>query len=108
MADYPKCAFSTNWNNKLSCEYFTTLRLYSKKFIVGNIYDIELQKKHLKFAECKAIKTLNIEQINDYIAGLDTGYDAEETKKLIKTMYKNLNLDWTTQRLVFVLFKTVN
>lgn len=108
MANPLKCAFSTNWNNKLSCDYFSTLRLYSNEFIVGHTYDIELKSKHFKFAECRCVKVLNIEEVSEYIAGLDIGYDIVETKKIIKTMYKNLNLDWTTQRLVFVLFKTVN
>jgi len=108
MEDYVKLKFSTNWNNKLNCDYFTTIRLYSEKFIVGDTYDIVLKSKHLKFAECRGFKVFYIEQINEYIAGLDTGYDVAETKKLIKSMYKNLNLDWTTQRLVFLLFKTVN
>jgi hypothetical protein len=35
---------------------------------------------------------------------LDTGYSVEEMVKLIKTMYKNKNIDWTIQRLDFCLF----
>lgn len=38
------------------------------------------------------IRLLNIDQINDYIGGLDTGYTAGECQLILKKMYKDKDL----------------
>lgn len=96
--------FSTNWNNKLLCNYFTTLRL-SDRFKVGEKYLILLKKKQIGTGEIIAKKYLKLNQINDYIAGLDTGYNAQKCKEILKTMYKNKLIDWETQTLVLYLIR---
>ena len=41
-----KLEFSTNWNNKLDCKCFTTIRLYNpNKHFRGNQFEISLQNK---------------------------------------------------------------
>lgn len=43
--------FSYDWNNKLGCRIFTTIRLYQpSKNIVGNYHDILLQARQSKAA----------------------------------------------------------
>ena len=96
--------FSTNWNNKLDCNYFTTLRL-SDRFKVGGKYPVLLKKKQIGTGEIMAKKYLKLNQINDYIAGLDTGYNAQNCKEILKTMYKNKLIDWKTQTLVLYLIR---
>lgn len=59
--------FSYNWNNKLDCNYFTTLRL--SEFTVGELYEVAAPKKEMFLAEVLAVKYIFIEHINDYIAG---------------------------------------
>lgn len=100
-------SFSENWNNKLSCTVFTTLRLHSPKYYVGAKFEIMLKSKHLKFAQVVQVKVLKLSEINEYIGGLDTGYSAKETQELIKTMYSKYNLDWKTQSLDFILLRTL-
>ena len=98
--------FSTNWNNKLACKCFTTLRLKNcKKYIIGKTYDIHLQRKFLKNAMIEDIKTIKFNDINEFIGMLDTGYSAHETKEIIKKMYAKVNLE--TQPFYFILLKTV-
>ncbi len=84
--------FSTNWNGKLFCNYFTTIRLHNpRKYGVGNQYDFHL--KEVFMGEVKVIdhKKLTVATISEWIARLDTGYSAEETKNIIRTMYKNID-----------------
>lgn len=99
--------FSTNWNNKLDCMAFTTIRLRnSNKYQIGKEYKIILKKNFKKNTRIEAIKTIYFNQINEFIAHLDTGYSAHETKNIIKKMYSKVNLE--TQPFSFILLKTLN
>lgn len=85
--------FSYNWNNKLHCQAFTTLRLHNpRKYQVGKKLDIYLREKtkwtFIAQGEIKEIKTFKASKINDFIAFLDTGYNREECLKIIQRMYK--------------------
>jgi hypothetical protein len=53
------------------------------------------------------IVKIKIEQINEFIAHLDTGYSSQETKELIKKMYSNKGIDWRHQVLVLILLQKV-
>lgn len=95
--------FSTNWNKKLDCNYFTTIRLMSKKFEVSRIYDIELKNEH----HCKSIiiniAYIKLADLNDFNCYLDTGYSVEETKNIFKKMYPAI--DFTVTNLAIILLK---
>lgn len=98
-------SFSYNWNKKLDCDFFTTLRLYNPtKYKVGNKLIIEMKLVQQKVAEVVAHKKIMLADINEFIAGLDTGYSVEETKNIFRRMYPNAN--WQTQALSFVLLKS--
>lgn len=79
--------FSHNWNRKLDCDYFTTLRI-SGRFTVGEWVFIYLKSNHLGRGLIVDKKKLTISQLNTFICGLDTGYGVEETKRILATMYK--------------------
>lgn len=84
--------FSTNWNNKLDCKCFTTIRLHNdKKYVVGEIYDIYLNDEYRGPAKLLEKRKLHLQKINEFIARLDTGYSAAETKGILKKMYKKDN-----------------
>jgi len=85
--------FSYNWNNKLNCNCFTTIRIANNKYKVGETYDIYLKDKLLFKAQIIEIKPFRLDQINEFIARLDTGYSKQETTEIIKRMYKNPNVD---------------
>ena len=98
--------FSTNWNNKLDCIAFTTIRLKnSTKYQIGKEYEIHLKNTLKKRARIEGIKLIYFHQINEYIAYIDTGYSSEEEKKIIKKMYSNINLK--TQPFSFILLKSL-
>ena len=87
--------FTYNWNNKLDCQAFTTFRLHNpSKYAVGKTFDIYLKKKFVRQAQIIALKTLTLPQVNEFIARLDSGYDLEQFRTLVRTMYQKIpNLD---------------
>jgi len=102
--------FSYNWNNKLDCKAFTTLRL-SGRHQVGERLAIWLKEKKGKesqkgIAEVIGKKRLTLAQISEYIAYLDTGYSAKECQDIIKRMYRKVE-DWDTRPIYFYLLKYV-
>jgi uncharacterized protein YqfB (UPF0267 family) len=103
-----KINFQTNWNGKLDCKCFTTFRLSGDKYQIGRAYEIQLNGKYLKTARCIDKKTLRLDQVNEWIARIDTGYSLEEFRKVVRTMYKNIVTDFGTQEFVLVLLETVD
>lgn len=93
--------FSHNWNGKLGCNTYTTIRLSNPgKYHPGARFVIRLNKKPLHTAQVVAVRQITPFDINDWIAYLDTGYDAQETRNILMRMYKTLNmkLDWILLR----------
>ena len=103
-----KLTFSFNWNNKLDCNAFTTIRLrndnkYYKgaKFITELIYKGQVTNKGDVMVE--EVKHFKIDKINEFVALLDTGYSRVDCIKTIQTMYKNIVPDWNKQDLSLIL-----
>jgi len=95
--------FSYNWNNKLQCKAFTTVRLLSNKsYNVNDIVKI-IYKDESFNAKIIDIKEFYFADINNYIAFLDTGYCIEEHQLILRRMYKNVN--WNTQKLLLILLR---
>jgi len=99
--------FSYNWNNKLHNKAFISLRL-SDKFGEGEEYYILLKGKKGEYeslgkAVIVEIKEITMNKITEFIAYLDSGYCAEECKKVLKRIHKNVN--WETQIIKLILFK---
>lgn len=96
--------FSFNWNKKLDCKAFTTIRL-SGKYNIGEKIEVRLKKALHCYGEIIDKKNFNIEKITDWIAYLDTGYDRTECIKILQTMYKNKNINWKMQPVFYYLIK---
>lgn len=99
--DYP-----SNFNNKLDSPFHTTIRL-SGRFKVGDLVAEFLNKEfkgHVKVIDKRRIL---LDSLNDWIAGLDTGYDRDKTIKMVKTMYKNKGVDFATTPVYIYLLKRV-
>ncbi len=99
--------FTTNWNNKLNCSCFTTLRLHNpKKYYVGAKKDVYLDNRPKGPATIIGVQSFLLEQISEFVARIDTGYSADECKKIIREMYKKVPLiDWSKQKLDFSLIQ---
>lgn len=85
-------SFSTNWNKKLNCDYFTTIRA-SGRYQIGDKGLITLKAKPHCLGEIINKVEIDLSTYDknksgyDFIAYLDTGYDWNETLKIIDTMY---------------------
>ena len=99
----PIISFSCNWNNKLDCKAFTTIRLHQPtKYIVGQSYEIHL-KAPFCVAEIVSIKQFKLSQMNEFMAMIDTGYSVQETIEIIKKMYPKI--DYENQLFDFILLQ---
>lgn len=94
--------FSYNWNNKLECLSFTTIRPKSDKYKVGEVYQINLKGQSKGTATIAEIKEFKLEKINEFIARLDTGYSREKCIEIISTMYKNQDVSKMTFQLILL------
>jgi len=96
--------FSYNWNNKLTNKAFTTIRLHNPhKYQHGKQFKIECGGQLMGVSVLQDVRTFTIDKLNSFITYLDTGYNVAETIKLLKTMYKNSAINWSTQKLDFCL-----
>ena len=98
-----KIIFSYNWNFKLSGKSFTTIRL-NGSYVVGDLVQVFLKKNILGVYEITAKKIIKLNDINEWISRIDTGYSAEQCKDILKKMYsKEGKIDWETQPIYFYL-----
>lgn len=99
-----KLEFSTNWNNKLDCKCFTTIRIYNPaKHFRGNQFEVFLQKKFRTKAFVIGTILTKLEQLSDYVCYLDTGYSKEETTAIFRKMYPHI--DFKTQKICILLLQ---
>jgi hypothetical protein len=98
----PVVKFSFNWNNKLNNHAFTTLRLHNPgKYLPGQRYQIELKGQPTGTAVLFEKRTVKMQDLNNFVCYLDTGYNRTETIGIFKRMYKGIEL---TALLDFCLF----
>lgn len=98
--------FSTNWNNKLDCDFYTTIRLRNDvKYQPGKEYMVKLKSKEHHKARCVAVTHTNLYLINDFVAGVDMGLSKAEGIELIQSLYKNQGIDWRLQPLSLILLQ---
>lgn len=92
----PKISFSYNWNLKLFCNAFTTVRLHNPtKYKKGIEYSLFLKDRFIGYANIIEIRTLHLEKINEFVAQMDSGYNLLEFKRILRKMYPNVDFDVT-------------
>ncbi len=89
--------FNFNWNNKLSCDYFTTIRI-SDYFNVGDEVLIQLNKQSIDSGIISEKICTRIEKLTELVSRIDTGYNREQTIGIIKKMYPGIT-DWENQKI---------
>lgn len=100
-----KISFSHNWNNKLQCDFFSTIRLcpHPMYWELGALYDIYLKEKQYKQrAKLMYAYHFKLENLTPAMAFLDTGMDKIRAMVLFEKMYAHQNIDWRTQHLAFL------
>jgi hypothetical protein len=88
----PVIPFSKNWNNKLYCDVFSTIRIKNRKYSIGQNYDIILtdsgEAKKVCTAQIIHIEYYGLLQLPERICLLDTGYSRKDVQKILVNMYK--------------------
>jgi len=101
--------FTENFNGKLGCTFFTAIRLQTPaRYVVGETYKISLNGKIIKHAKLIDKRNLSLAKINNYIAWLDAGYNAEQLKNMMRIMYKNKTSDLDKHPLEWLMLQTHN
>lgn len=106
--------FTENENGKLMNDCLTAIRLQDpnkyhigKQFIIRKINKGSTPPDILRTVEIIDIKTIKLENINEWIARLDTGYEAKECKNILRTMYSPKVQDIEIQEFYWILLKTI-
>ena len=92
--------FSYNWNNKLNCRCFTTLRASIKNKYVGDTIGITLKNEQIAKGKIIAIYEVMMFDLKEVTCRLDTGYSRSETIKIIQKMY---NLPEGVNKLLYLI-----
>lgn len=99
-------SFSYNWNKKLYCRFFTTIRLANyKKYHVGNVYRIMHKENYAFDGMIVKIEYYKLHEIPEAVCMLDTGLTKPETIELIQKKYSGKNIDWSSQLLCVLLIE---
>ena len=104
-----KLEFTQNWNGKLNCNAFTTLRLHNPtKYAVGAIKQIYLRGVWKGNARVIQVNRIKLSEISLFISKLDTGLDPEPLRQMLRTMYKNRpGINWEIQLIDFCLLEYI-
>lgn len=85
--------FTYNWNGKLYCDYFCSLR-FSGTYKLGTKVMVRIIKgktaTDLGLATIEQVKKMNTDSITPFIAGVETGYSVQDCKKIIFKMLGNV------------------
>lgn len=80
--------FNENYNNKLNCRYYTTIRKKNNKYEIGDICSIKLNDKFLHKAMIMNINFINVNDIikNETFLQLDTGLEFSKSQELFNKL----------------------
>ena len=99
--------FNENYNNKLNCHFFTTIRMEDKeKFFEGSKMQIKLNGKPIGFTRVVMIRKFFFYDMNEFMTTIDLGTNLEEGKKIIRTIYSHIDL--SENFLLFILLESIS
>lgn len=102
----PIIPFCHNWNNKLLCNVWSTLRLRNDvKYQLNKAYDIELDGKFYGDCICVFIKHFDFLAITEPLFLMDMGYNLENGRKLLKNLYAHKPIEVEQSQFSYMLFK---
>lgn len=98
-----KLNYQKDFNNKLSCQYYTSIRLESNGLAVGDQVEAYVKKKKHHDAIVIDCRNVFLDSLNDFVTYLDAGCSAEEFKKIMVEFYPET--DFKKERVSLLLFK---
>lgn len=99
--------FSFNWNGKLDCKSFTSIRVHNdRKYITGNIYHVILKRNKVTeydYGHAKLIdkKVFRLRDLTEWMSHIDLALNKEEGIKKILEIYKWATIDTQFDYLLF-------
>ncbi|HWY36845.1 MAG TPA: hypothetical protein VNX68_19525 [Nitrosopumilaceae archaeon] len=86
--EYERIEFSKNWNNKLLCDVFSTIRPSYKDYNIDEVFDVRIGERFFCYAKVlkSEIKTLK-EIISSGAQFVDTGLNGRDFLILMSNMY---------------------
>ncbi len=88
MITYTRIDFSKNWNNKLLCDIFSTIRPSHKKYGIDEVFDIRIDERFFCYAKVLKSENKTIKEIISSGAHLvDTGLNEKNFFNLMSNMY---------------------
>ena len=104
--------FSHNWNNKLNCESFSTVRLRNdNKYQLLDLYRIFLKREvypqnvDFAIARLQAISHFYLHQVTPGITFLDANLSKIDFIQMIESMYKSKHINFHQQQMSFLVFQ---
>lgn len=107
-----KLHFSYNWNNKLDCKSFSTVRVSNpKKYQLIELYEVTLHVnkdepfKSLGIARLQVINNFYLHQVTPGMSFLDANLSKIDFIQLVEKMYKNKNINFKQTQMSFLVFQ---
>lgn len=86
---FERLSFSKNWNNKLLCQFFTSIRPLSNKYKADKVFDILIGDTHFCYAKVVKTVELNLLQIVGFgLNFIDNGLSEKDFMEMMKKMYE--------------------
>ena len=79
--------FSENHNGKLLLDLFTSIRLHTEKYQVGNVYEVMLRGDLLGKAKLVELTPFQFKNLNERTSLIDTGKSLPYLKTLLSSFY---------------------
>ena len=80
--------FNENYNNKLNCKFFTTVRLLNyEKYKTGWAYNIWLKGNFYRTVQCVEIRVIDYSNFDRFLMMLDLGLTLAESKAKLIELY---------------------
>lgn len=103
---YERIDFSKNWNNKLLCSVFTTIRPAYKKYSVEDVFDIRIDEKFFCYAKVLKSEVISLKDIIKSGFHLtDTGMNEKGFMEFMTKMYSKKswwNGEETEMKIIFL------
>lgn len=93
--------FSRNWNNKLACDRFTTIR--RKDMLLHETVEVLLEEEKIFTAQIIQKYKIKFSEINDFMASIDVGMSAPKLKEILKRLYSKDNIQEDSIFFLYVL-----
>lgn len=86
--------FSRNWNKKLNCDFFPTIRCTNtQKYYPGAVHRVICKGEYCFNAQIVSVQHTFLKDLPNMYCLMDAGHTHAETKALMKSIYPKYDFD---------------